>query len=344
MPLLASLVLTMALGSAAVRPVQLPMPPMTALPAPPPPNIDAAAWMVYSVAGEAELGSHNADRPLAPASITKLMTAILVVEQALLTDPVEISTTAASTPIGFLGQPRVLAGETWSVAELLANIMVQSGNDAAVALAEHVAGTAETFVEMMNRRAGELGMADTVFVTPNGLDHADQLSSARDLVLLGREALNHPEVMRAARIKQVLFVIGNRRVEVGSTNRDLGVYPGYLGLKTGDTLAAGQVLLSYTETPHDRLIAVVLGSGNRRLATRELITWGATSLGPRDHFFAAAAGTDVAEAFPEWYRTRLSAAGFIPGGDPDLSGNTPLTDDVVARFRELLPQLLGGSR
>ena len=298
---------------------------------------------------EAELGSYEPDRRRAPASITKLMTAILVAEHASLLDPVVISSTAASTPIGFAGQPRVLAGEEWSVAELLANIMVQSGNDAAVALAEHVADDVESFVTLMNLRAGQLGMHSTHFVNPNGLDNTEQTSTARDLVLLGREALNHPEVLHAARIKHITFVVevpAHRRIEVASTNRDLGIYPGFLGLKTGDTLLASQVLLSYTETQHDRLIAVVLGSNDRRTATRQLVAWAATALGPRDYFFAAAgaAETGLAESFPEWYRVRLAAAGALPTGDPGRAGPTPLTRDLLERLRDLLPRLLGGTR
>lgn len=346
MPLIAALSLGLSLvpgPTASLRPPDLPMPPPGAFPVQAPPSVDAAAWMAWSVVEDAEIGSLHPDRVLPQASITKLMTAILAVEHSALTEPVTIGPTAASTPIGFIGQPAVRLGEVWLVGQLLENIMVQSGNDAAAALAEHVAGSIPAFVALMNRRADEIGMTSTVFVNPHGLDADGQMSTARDLVRLGLEALNHPDVMAAARIKHVTFSIGARRIPVTATNRDIGVYPGLLGLKTGDTLSAGQVLLSYTETARGGIVAVVLGSTNRRAATREIVTWASGALGPRDYFFAPAVSDDLVAAFPAWYQTRLRAAGTLPTGDPRGATRTPLVRDLEDRFRELLPGLLGGS-
>lgn len=346
MPIVAAVTLMMSLGAvapmASMRPMHLPIPPAVAFPAPPPPPIDAGAWLVYSITEDAVIGSVNANRALPQASITKLMTAILAVENADLRERVTISDTAGSTPIGFIGQPAAQAGEVWTVGELLENIMVQSDNRAAAALAEHVAGSVDSFVQMMNSRAAELGMTSTVFNNPHGLDADGQVSTANDLLLLGREALRHPEVLRAARVKQVTFSIGNRRMSVTATNRDLGVYPGYFGLKTGDTALAGQVLLSYAETSRGGLLAVVLGSTNRRLATRDVITWGARAYGPRDYALAAALATPAGESLPAWYQIRLAGAGTLPSGDPTPGTSTPLTADLQQRFRELLPELLGG--
>ncbi len=211
-----------------------------------------------------------------------------------------------------------------------------------MALAEAVAGDVAAFVELMNTRAAELGMDSTTFVNPNGLDASEHLSSARDLIKLGVAALEHGDVLRVARIKHIQLEAETRVLEIDATNRLLGVYPGYLGLKTGDTIAAGQVLLSYTETQHDRIIAVVLGSGGRRIATRELVTWAATWGGPRDQFFAAALGTDTATLFPEWYQHRLGAVLPLPMPGDAGPVRTPLHDDLEARFGELLPALLGG--
>ena len=101
-------------------------------------------------------------------------------------------------------------------------------------------------------------------------------------------------------------------------------------------------MLSYTKTQHERIIAVVLGSSDRRAATREIVAWAMTTLGPRDQFFALVAGSDLALGFPEWYQPRLEAAGDLATGNPVPPERTALTDDLAQRFRELLPELLGG--
>jgi D-alanyl-D-alanine carboxypeptidase (penicillin-binding protein 5/6) len=343
MPLLSAVALAVTLGvSPSMRPTDLPMPPVADFPVSPPPSIDAASWMVWSVESDAELGSKDPDTPRPPASITKLMTAILVVENVSLDNVVTISAEAAATPIGFVGQPEIIQGEQWTVRDLLANIMVQSGNDAAVALAEHVAGSVDAFVAMMNAKAAELGMANATFMTPNGLDTTGHEMSARDLIILGRAALQYPEILRMARIKFVVFDVGGRHIEVEATNRLLGVFPGFFGLKTGDTLNAGQTLLAYDVAQHGRLLSVVLGSSGRRIATQDLLSWARTALGPKDYFLAPLVGTDQEVSLPDWYLTWLRAAGPLPTGDPTHPPRTPLSASIDAALRHLLPALLGG--
>jgi D-alanyl-D-alanine carboxypeptidase (penicillin-binding protein 5/6) len=299
--------------------------------------------MVYSVDHEAAIGSKDPDLLMPPASITKLMTAVLAEKALDLGTTITISAVADATPIGFTGQPDVRQGERWLARDLLANVMVQSGNDASTAVAEAVSGTVEQFVALMNATAVELGMTNTTFRNPHGLDNAEHLTTARDLIAMGRYALDFPVTLRLARTKHVTFNIGGRILQVDATDRDLGVFPGLLGLKTGDTANAGQVLLSYTVTQHDHLLAVVLGTPDRRATTRALLAWAMGALGPRDHFFGMAAGTDLALSFPDWYQPRLAAAGnSLAPGTPTPPERTPLTDDLQQRFRELLPQLLGG--
>lgn len=332
----------MALGAPGPRVIDLPMPPMLAFPVEAPPAIDASAWIVWSVEQDAELGSLDPDTPRAPASITKLMTAMLVVENASLTDRVTISANADATPLGYIGQPELRQGEVWSVRDLLVNILVQSGNDAAVALAEHVAGSVDEFVGMMNTRAAALGMANTTFLTPNGLDAVGHVMSPRDIVVMAKAALAYPDVLRIARIKHITFDVGGRHLEVDATNRLLGVFPGFYGLKTGDTAQAGQTLLAYDVAQHGRLLSVVLGSSGRRIATQELLAWAWRALGPKDYFYAPVVGTDMELTFPDWYLTRLRAAGMLPTGDPVAPVRTPLLDAVDGGLRDLLPALLGG--
>lgn len=343
MPTVPALLFAMTLGLApGIRPVDVPMPPIVDFPAPAPPQIDATAWMVWSVEQDSELGSMEPDMAFPPASITKLMTAMLTVDRAALDNPVTISATAANTPIGYAGQPDLRQGEVWTVRQLLTFLLVQSGNDAAVALAEHVAGSLDAFVALMNDRAADLGMTNAHFVNPSGLDAEGHLTSARDLVVMGRAVLSYPDLLRIARIKHISFDIGGRQIDADATDRDLGVFPGLFGLKTGDTLSAGQTMLAYAATPRGSVLAVVLGTANRRVATEELIAWAETALGPKDYFFAPIAGTDLELSFPDWYAVRLLAARSLPIAQPAAPGPTPLTDSIDQGLRELLPSLLGG--
>jgi serine-type D-Ala-D-Ala carboxypeptidase (penicillin-binding protein 5/6) len=318
--------------------------PATAYPLTPPPQVDATAWKTWSVAANAEIGSLDADRQRPLASLTKLLTAILVVENAGLLESSTISATAAATPIGYIGQPATRQGEVWLVGQLLEMMMVQSSNDASVALAEHVSGSVTNFAQLMNARAAELGMNDSQFRNPNGLDADSHFSSASDIIRLGLASLEYPEVLSVVRVRQASYEIGGRRLEITATNRDLGIYPEFLGLRTGDTLMAGQTLLAYVQAPRGDILAVVLGSTNRRAASRALLAWSAQALGPRDYLLAPAAQSAAGDALPDWYRTRLEAALTpLPSGDPTPGRRSPLTDLLDERFSELMPGVLGGS-
>jgi D-alanyl-D-alanine carboxypeptidase len=326
-------------------PLHAPVPPATAYPLSPPPVVDAVAWKAWSVPADAEIGSLDADRQRPLASLTKLLTAILVVENAGLLESSTISATAAATPIGYIGQPATRQGEVWLVGQLLEMMMVQSSNDAAVALAEHVSGSVAAFAELMNGRAAEIGMNDSQFRNPNGLDVEGHYSSASDLIRLGVEALNHPAVLGVVRVRQASFEIGGRQLEITATNRDVGVYPEFLGLRTGDTLMAGQTLLAYVQAPRGDILAVVLGSGDRRAASRALIAWASQALGPRDYLLAPAAQSASGDTLPDWYHKRLEAALTpLPTGEPTSGRGSPLTDALDARLSELMPGVLGGGR
>ena len=339
-----ALLLTLVLSPPALQPLDLPLPPLGGFPFVQPPEIDAGSWSLYAVEESTELWSHDADRQRALASVTKVMTALLVAELADPSATVPITATAQGTPIGYPDQPRVLEGDRWTVEELLDNMMVQSGNDAAVALAQHVAGSVEAFVALMNQRAAQLGMADTHFANPNGLDTDDHYSSARDLIRLGEAAMANPLVARTVRIKAITFDPGTRApIPVHNTNRLLGTFPGILGIKTGDTLEAGQVLLSYLDTGHGHMLGVVMGSTDHMGATAELMAYALQTLGPRDYLMAPAAGTPLAAFLPDWLVTRLEAVGTLDTGlwAPDRRG-TPRSLAVVDALRLLLPPVLGG--
>jgi len=342
-----ALSLTISPPQAALHPLDLPLPPISPLQTEAPPEIDAASWVLYSVDRDAELLAVNPDAQRAMASVTKIMTAILVVENAQPNETVEISQNAARTPIGYAGQPEVNQGEDWTVEELLADLLVQSGNDAAVALAEHVGGTVDGFVELMNVKASALGMRATSFANPNGLDATQHFSSARDLIKMGRAAVDLDRILRVTSIKAITFEPTSRReLTITNTNRLLGVFPGVAGLKTGDTASAGRVLLSYQEFGSRKMLGVVMGTVDHYGATAALLTYGMTTLGPGDHMLAPALGTPLEPLLPEWIIPRLSAIGALPTGLDSVSapGSTPGHARVVDAFRDLLPPLLGGEQ
>lgn len=339
-----ALVLSMAPG---LRAPDLPVPPVEALiESPPPATFDAASWMLYSVDEEAEIWSQYPDQLRAPASVTKVMTALLVVEEGDMGASVVISETADSTPIGFPGQPEVVAGEQWSVLDLFDLLVVKSANDVAAALAEYVSGSEAAFVERMNERAQELGMSSTTFRNPHGLDAAGHVSTARDLITLGRAAIEEPRLIASTSIRFFTLQPPARPVmDLENTNKLIGTFPGVYGLKTGDTASAGLVLLSYLDTGWGRFLGVVMGSQDHLAASRELLAYAYDTLGPSDYLLAPIAGTELATVLPEWLAPRLAAAGRLPDGTQSLTPKrtTPGAQTILESYRDLLPELLGGA-
>ena len=205
------------------------------------------------------LYEQNAHEQLEPASVTKVMTLLLVMEaldagQLTLEEPVTVSAYAA----GMGGSQVYLEeGEQMTVDELLKCVTVVSGNDAAVALAERVAGSESAFVDRMNQRARELGMADTTFLNCTGLPAQGHVTSAYDIALMSRELiLNHPAIRDYATI----WMDSIRGGEFGltNTNRLIRFYPGATGLKTGSTDAALYCMSATAERDGMELIAVVM--------------------------------------------------------------------------------------
>ena len=341
----AALVLSLGLGpSHALEPVSLPLPPIATFPDQEPPDLDSVTWALYSVDEGAMLWSGNPDLRRAPASVTKVMTALVVIDRAQPETVVTISETAAETPIGYPGQPELEAGEEWQIEELLTFLMVKSGNDAAVALAEAVAGSEESFAELMNEKALELGMADSSFQNPNGLDDNGHHSTARDLIRLGVAALREPRLVDLTRIKSTTYRPGERVVPVDNTNKLLGTFPGVLGFKTGDTVNAGLVLLSYARTAHEEFVGVVMGADDHLGATADLMAYAERTLGPKDHFYSSLAEHEAAAGYPGWRRNRITAAGPLadPSAAPSTDTLTPGEATVITMLRVVLPRVLGG--
>ena len=340
---LTALVLTLA----SLNPIGAALPPLpiTALPAHEPPVLSARSWALYSVDHAALVWAANADRVRAPASVTKIMTALVVIGQGVAPDEeVTISATAGAEPVGYVGQLKIYEGEVWTVEALMTEMLVYSDNGAAVALAEHTAGSVEAFVVLMNEQAAALGMTSTHFENPNGLDDEEHVSSARDLIRLGAAAIEEPRITAITRLKFVRFTPGGRLMEVKNTNRLLGTFPGVLGLKTGDTALAGEVLLSYAALGHEQFLGVVMGSPDHMAETAEMLAYAMRILGPQDYFYAAGIHLDELAEWPSWRRSRLAAAGLLdngqrPGAPMPLS---PAQESLATALRDLLPALLGG--
>jgi serine-type D-Ala-D-Ala carboxypeptidase (penicillin-binding protein 5/6) len=235
------------------------------------PQIPAASWYLVGDDG-AVLARHDADQKRAIASITKLMTALVVLEHAKLDDVVRVTPEAAR-----IGESTVYlrAGEELTVGELLRATLVPSANDAAEALALHVGdGSADRFVQLMNAKANELGLVDTHFENPHGLDEPGHVSSARDVTALVRYALGIPFV-RDALSRSSVTLPGGRTF--ASTDDLLSGWGPLVAGKTGHTRDAGWSEAAAAERGGATVYGAVLGSatrGTRNDALQELLTYG----------------------------------------------------------------------
>ena len=222
------------------------------------PAVEAQAAVLMEQETGTVLFEHNAHDKLEPASVTKVMTLLLVMEavdsgRLTLDEPVTVSANAAS-----MGGSQVYLkeNEQMTVNELLKAVAVVSGNDAAVALAEHLSGSEAAFVERMNQRAAELGMSDTHFVNCTGLPAAGHLTSAYDIAVMSRELMRHPGIQNYTTIW--MDSLRGGQFQLSNTNELVRYYDGCTGLKTGSTDSAGYCLSATAERDGLSLIAVVL--------------------------------------------------------------------------------------
>jgi len=223
------------------------------------------------------LFEQNADEPVAPASITKIMTLLLVIEaleegKISLEDKVVTSELAAS-----MGGSQIWLepGEEMTVDELLRAVAIASANDASVALAEHVAGSEPAFIERMNKRAAQLGMQNTRFLNCTGLDEEGHVTTARDVAIVSRELISHPMIIEYSTIW--MDELRNGETQLVNTNKLVRFYPGATGLKTGTTSIAGSCLSATATRDGLSLVAVVMGAPNsdsRFAAARGLLDYG----------------------------------------------------------------------
>lgn len=220
------------------------------------PQIEAGAAIVIDADSGRILYEKDAYSKRPIASTTKIMTAIVALENGNLDDRVKVSKRAASI---WGSTIKLREGEELTLRELMYGMMLKSGNDAALAIAEHIGGTVENFVKMMNDKAKELGLRNTCFKTPHGLDVEGHYSTAYELALLTKYALKNPEFSKIVSTKSIS--ITNR--ELYTTNEMLSLYPGADGVKTGYTGKAGRCLVTSAQRDGFRLISVVLFCSSR---------------------------------------------------------------------------------
>ena len=247
-----------------------------------PAEVAAKSAILMDAATGTILYEQNAHEKLAPASVTKVVTMLLIMEAIeagrIGWDEQVTASEAAAAKGG--SQVYLKVGETMTVTDMVKSIAVSSANDCACAMAEHIAGSEEAFVERMNQRAKELGMLDTHFVNCTGLDDApnaaEHLTSAHDIALMSRELLvKHPKIKEFTTIW--MDTIRNGTFGLSNTNKMVRFYPGATGLKTGFTSAAGYCLSASAQRDGMELIAVVMGSESsqaRFAACKSLLDYG----------------------------------------------------------------------
>ncbi len=224
-----------------------------------PPTISSLSAVVYEPESGRVLYEKDGRTSRPMASTTKLMTALLATE--LLEPEASVQVPAAALPVEGT-QLGLAAGESVTVRDLLAGLLLSSGNDAANALALLMDDSLPAFAQRMNARAAELGMTDSLFVTPSGLDEGGHAASARDMALLGAAVLKKPLAAELCAAKTATVTIGGRRITVSNHNKLLRLYDGCIGLKTGFTKKSGRCLVSAARRDGVTLVIATLNGGD----------------------------------------------------------------------------------
>ena len=232
------------------------------------PTINSRAYVVIDRKSNTVLLGKNENQKKKMASTTKIMTALVVIEHTNLSDTVEISKKAANTGGSRLG---LKAGDKITVSDLLYGLMMRSGNDAAVALAEHVAGSITDFANLMNEKANSLGLSNTHFVTPHGLDEDEHYTTAYELALLSNYAMNNEIFAKIVGTKNYTITINGYPKALTNTNELLGVLNGVYGIKTGFTNGANRCLVTCCKRSDLDIICVVLGADTKKYRTTDSI-------------------------------------------------------------------------
>ena len=231
-------------------------------------NIYSPNALLYDVTYDKILYEKNINERIPNASTTKILTAIVAYENSNMEDIVEVSTKAAS-----IGGSKInlRKGDKVKMDSLMKGLLMSSGNDAAIAIAEHVGGSVEGFCSLMNKRATELGATNTNFTTPHGLDNDEHYTTLNDLLVFSKYFMQIPYLREIANTEQTIIKINNYEKELRSTNEMLFLYDGVNGIKTGYTSKAGRCLITSIESGDRNLITMVLGCETKKQRTEETI-------------------------------------------------------------------------
>lgn len=232
------------------------------------PKLNSRQAIVFDRKSKRIIFEKNENKRVAMASTTKIMTAIVVLENSELNDEVIVSTKAGGIGGSRLGLKK---NDKILVRDLLYGLMLCSGNDAAVALAEHVAGSVEGFAEKMNQKAKELKLQNTHFVTPHGLDNPEHYTTAYELALISDYAMNNEVFTKIVATQNTTVMINGNSKNIKNTNELLGYLQGVKGIKTGFTNNAGRCLVTCTKRDDFEIITVVLGADTKKFRTEDSI-------------------------------------------------------------------------
>ncbi|HEU4494830.1 MAG TPA: D-alanyl-D-alanine carboxypeptidase family protein [Rubrobacteraceae bacterium] len=301
------------------------------------PGVGARSWVLTDAESGEYLAGENASERLSMGSTDKIMVALVALRQIEtgevgLEDEVTVSEDAAAFATPLYSNVGLFAGDTLSVRELLAAALVPSGNDAAYALAEHLGdGDVGAFVERMNREAELLGLGDTRFQNPTGLDARGQYSSARDLAAMARAASEYPLFRELVSTEYTTITTQDREIELVSTNELLYIYPPATGVKTGTTPGAGPSLVASAAAEDETYVSVVLDDVDRFASSVRLLDYGFTVYDRTD---LVVRGEQYARAEVPYRRGEMvglvakrNVEGLV-GKDPEVRRETRVFEDL----------------
>ena len=232
------------------------------------PNLNSRAAIIYDRNSKEVIYGKEENTKRKMASTTKIMTCMVVLEKGELTDTVIVSKKAAGTGGSRVG---LKTGDKVSVQDLLYGLMLCSGNDAAVALAEHVGGSVEGFADLMNEKARQLNLSNTHFVTPHGLDNEEHYTTAYELAIMADKALKNNTFSSIVGTKNITININGKPRNLSNTNELLGSMVGVYGVKTGFTNGANRCLVTSCKRENLDIITVVLGADTKKFRTQDSI-------------------------------------------------------------------------
>ena len=298
------------------------------------PTINSRAYVVIDRKSNTILIGKNENQKKKMASTTKIMTALIVIEHTNLSDTVEISKKAASTGGSRLG---LKTGDKISVSDLLYGLMMRSGNDAAVALAEYVSGSISNFAELMNHKALELGLSNTHFVTPHGLDEDEHYTTAYELAILSNYALHNEIFAKIVGTKDYTILINGYPKALTNTNELLGGLNGVYGIKTGFTNGANRCLVTACKRGDMDIICVVLGADTKKYRTTDSIKLIEYAF---HNFTYVNIEEMISNDFETWKKNNLNSFVIHKGKSNNLDLNyetipypmIPIRNDLVNKF------------